>query len=144
MLDPASDRDLRIRLAAFEWLREQADLYDGVLPWTVLSKGFEFEGARVPLASMQGIFKPKVISDRITMTWPETAACCGTRTGATTRGTATTVGCASPWSGGEVCARVARADRRRRPGAQDVHRADRGLGPCATRRRIDGGRAATP
>jgi putative restriction endonuclease len=63
MPDPAADRDLRIRLAAFEWLREQADLYDGVLPWTVLSKGFEFEGARVPLVAMQGIFKPKVLPE---------------------------------------------------------------------------------
>ena len=32
MPDPAADRDLRIRLAACEWLREQADLYDGVFP----------------------------------------------------------------------------------------------------------------
>jgi hypothetical protein len=32
MGDPAADRDLRIHLAAFDWLREQADLYDGVFP----------------------------------------------------------------------------------------------------------------
>ena len=52
--------DLKVRLAAFEWLREQVDAYGRVLPRSLLLKGFEFEGERVPLMSPQGIFKPRV------------------------------------------------------------------------------------
>ena len=56
-------RDKRIRLQAFEWLKNQVDLHGDVLPWSLLLHGFEFEGTRVPLLSQQGIFKPKVISE---------------------------------------------------------------------------------
>ena len=52
--------DAIIRRAAFDWLAEQVALYDDVLPWSVLIRGFDFKGARVPLVSMQGIFKPRV------------------------------------------------------------------------------------
>ena len=52
--------DLPIRLAAFRWLEEQAAAHGEVLAWSVLIRGFPFEGERVPLVSMQGIFKPSV------------------------------------------------------------------------------------
>ena len=52
--------DATIRRAAFDWLAEQVALHDDVLPWPVLIRGFDFKGARVPLVSMQGIFKPRV------------------------------------------------------------------------------------
>ena len=52
--------DVTIRRAAFDWLAEQVALHDDVLPWPVLIRGFDFKGARVPLVSMQGIFKPRV------------------------------------------------------------------------------------
>jgi putative restriction endonuclease len=52
--------DLRVRLAAFEWLREQVDLRGDVLPRALLEQGFVFEGGRVPLVGPQGIFKPRV------------------------------------------------------------------------------------
>lgn len=52
--------DLRVRLAAFEWLREQVELQGDVLPRTLLAQGFEFEGQRVPLLGPQGIFKPRI------------------------------------------------------------------------------------
>lgn len=52
--------DKSIRLSAFDWLSEQVAQYDDVLPWSVLIRGFEFHGERVPLVSMQGIFKPRV------------------------------------------------------------------------------------
>jgi putative restriction endonuclease len=55
-------RDRRIRLQAFEWLKNQVDLHGDVLPWSLLLHGFEFEGTRVPLLSQQGIFKPKIVS----------------------------------------------------------------------------------
>jgi len=52
--------DATIRRAAFDWLAEQVALHDDVLPWPVLVRGFEVKGIRVPLVSMQGIFKPRV------------------------------------------------------------------------------------
>ncbi|HLC33787.1 MAG TPA: HNH endonuclease [Anaerolineales bacterium] len=53
------DRDLAVRLAAFEWLAAQSAEHGDVLPRTMLQQGFEFEGARIPLVSPQGIFKPR-------------------------------------------------------------------------------------
>ena len=61
MLDRA--RDAAVRNAAFEWLRAQVESVGDVLPRSLLSRGFTFEGQRVPLVSPQGIFKPKVLSD---------------------------------------------------------------------------------
>jgi putative restriction endonuclease len=51
--------DEAVRLRAFEWLKEQESIHGGVLPRTLLEKGFEFEGERIPLISPQGIFKPR-------------------------------------------------------------------------------------
>ena len=54
-----SDLDHRVRIAAFQFLdrlRNQGD----VLARDVLARGFEFEGARVPLIGPSGIFKPRV------------------------------------------------------------------------------------
>ena len=52
--------DAIVRRAAFDWLAEQVARYDDVLPWSVLIRGFDFKGVRVPLVSMQGIFKPRI------------------------------------------------------------------------------------
>lgn len=52
--------DADIRRAAFGWLAERVAERDDVLSWSVLQDGFEVNGVRVPLVSMQGIFKPKV------------------------------------------------------------------------------------
>ena len=54
--------DQRVRMAAFQWLRAQADLHGDVLPRAVLAEGFDFDGVRVPLLGPQGIFKPRVLS----------------------------------------------------------------------------------
>jgi len=59
----ASATDAQVRLAAFQWLREQIDAHGDVLPWKLLAEGFELSGARVPLLSQQGIFKPKVLRE---------------------------------------------------------------------------------
>jgi putative restriction endonuclease len=50
-----------IRHAAFEWLATQVEVHGDVLPWALLVRGFELRGERVPLVSMQGIFKPRVM-----------------------------------------------------------------------------------
>ncbi|MCH7709954.1 MAG: HNH endonuclease, partial [Myxococcales bacterium] len=55
--------DQHVRLAAFEWLRHQIDLQGEVLPWSLLARGFDVDGQRVPLLSQQGIFKPRLIPD---------------------------------------------------------------------------------
>lgn len=52
--------DANIRHYAFDWLAEKVAHYDDVLPWSVLIRGLDFQGERVPLVSMQGIFKPRV------------------------------------------------------------------------------------
>lgn len=62
MMDP-SDVDGRVRLAAFAFLAEQVRAHGDELPFGVLSRGFSFEGKRVPLLGPQGIFKPAVLSD---------------------------------------------------------------------------------
>lgn len=53
--------DSRVRAAAFEWLRGQVGIHGDVLPWSLLLRGLDFEGGRVPLLSQQGIFKPAVL-----------------------------------------------------------------------------------
>jgi len=54
------ESDLPIRLAAFQWLGEQTGVHGDVLPWSLLLAGFQHQGERVPLVSMQGIFTPRV------------------------------------------------------------------------------------
>ncbi|HVT59669.1 MAG TPA: HNH endonuclease [Thermoanaerobaculia bacterium] len=54
--------DTAIRLAAFDWLRHQVAVHGEVLPWSLLVRGFEHGGQRVPLVSQQGIFKPKLLN----------------------------------------------------------------------------------
>jgi putative restriction endonuclease len=51
--------ELRIRLAAFQWLDDQVKLYPDVIPRKILQNGFEFNGHHIYLMGPQGIFKPK-------------------------------------------------------------------------------------
>jgi len=60
---PGDERDRLVRLAAFQFLDEQSRIWGEVLPWRVLTAGFEFDGRRVPLVSQQGIFKPAVLRE---------------------------------------------------------------------------------
>lgn len=53
--------DHRVRLAAFEWLRAQVNIYGESLPRILLQQGFQLDGERVPLVGPQGIFKPQVL-----------------------------------------------------------------------------------
>jgi putative restriction endonuclease len=57
------DVDGRVRTAAFDFLRAQTARHGEVLPFALLSQGFELDGRRVPLLSMQGIFKPAVLPE---------------------------------------------------------------------------------
>jgi putative restriction endonuclease len=60
--------DLRVRLAAFQWLRAQMDVHGEVLPRTILAEGFAFDGRRVRLLGPQGIFKPAVCEAPLSIT----------------------------------------------------------------------------
>jgi putative restriction endonuclease len=55
--------DNQIRIAAFNWLSEQALRHEDVIPRKVLETGFEFQGHRVALIGPQGIFKPKILPE---------------------------------------------------------------------------------
>jgi|KBSMisStandDraft_5_1062788.scaffolds.fasta_scaffold60871_4 putative restriction endonuclease len=55
--------DARVRKSAFDWLQGQVTRHGDVLPWKLLSDGFQFDGVRVPLLGPQGIFKPRVLSE---------------------------------------------------------------------------------
>ncbi|TAN32186.1 HNH endonuclease [bacterium] len=56
-----TDLDRVVRVAAFNFLREQTTLHGGsVLPRRILEQGFQLDGRRVPLVAPQGIFKPAV------------------------------------------------------------------------------------
>jgi len=57
---PPLTLDQRVRLAAFNWLAAHRNAQGEVLPWSLLAKGFDWEGQRVPLLSQQGIFKPRL------------------------------------------------------------------------------------
>jgi len=60
--------DEQIRLAVFDWLNEQTQKYDQVLPKELLLKGFVFNDERISLISPQGIFKPKAMELPLTIT----------------------------------------------------------------------------
>lgn len=59
----SEERDHRIRLAAFQWLRAHMDTIGELLPRSLLAEGFVFEGVRVPLLGPQGIFKPALMTE---------------------------------------------------------------------------------
>lgn len=52
------DHDWLQREAAFRFLEQLADRHGEVLPWLELQSGFEFDGQRIGLVSMRGIWKP--------------------------------------------------------------------------------------
>lgn len=51
----------QIRLEAFKWLSEQSDLYDDLIPYTILSQGFPFRDKQITLVGPKGIWKPKMM-----------------------------------------------------------------------------------
>jgi len=59
-MDLTQRREHEIRMATFDWLADQVDIYGDVLPRPLLSWGFESKGQRISLISQQGIFKPRV------------------------------------------------------------------------------------
>jgi putative restriction endonuclease len=60
--------DIKIRLAAFEWLSKQVSIFDEVLPRDIIQKGFIFDEKRIPLISPQGIFRPKEMQFPLSIT----------------------------------------------------------------------------
>ncbi|MDP6495020.1 MAG: HNH endonuclease [Dehalococcoidia bacterium] len=60
--------DARLRVAAFDWLSAQVDVYGDSLSRSILAEGFEFQGQRVPLLGPQGIFKPAAMALPLSIT----------------------------------------------------------------------------
>ena len=67
-MDFDREHDERVRAAAFGWLASQVSGEDGVVSRDVLADGFRYQGMRVPLVSMQGIFKPRVMELPLSIT----------------------------------------------------------------------------
>jgi len=61
-VDP-TDLDALVRQAAFDFLKRCRAAHGDALPRTVLSRGFRFQGRRVPLLGPQGIFKPAILPE---------------------------------------------------------------------------------
>jgi putative restriction endonuclease len=57
-----------IRLAAFDWLRDQQQIHGEVLPWTLLANGFIYQNHQIHLAGQQGIWKPQLMDLPISIT----------------------------------------------------------------------------
>lgn len=60
--------DHQIRQRAFDLLAELSDRFGEVIPFQPLSRGFDFEGTRVPLLGPQGIFKPRLLEIPLSIT----------------------------------------------------------------------------
>ena len=60
--------DEKIRLAAFNWLKQQTQIHGDVLSIESLRQGFIFENERIPLLAPQGIFKPRLMDYPLTIT----------------------------------------------------------------------------
>lgn len=59
----ANDRNMLIRLRAFQFLDSLKGSAGEALPREALERGFDYEGIRVPLLGPQGIFKPAELTD---------------------------------------------------------------------------------
>src|SRR5690349_12009472 len=56
-----ADLDWKVRLATFQWLNAQTEVYGDVLPRKLLEQGFEFGNERIVLLGPQGISKPRIL-----------------------------------------------------------------------------------
>jgi hypothetical protein len=53
------------RIAAFNWIKSQSDLYEDVIPRKVLEEGFIYYNQRITLQGPQGIWKPAGMESHI-------------------------------------------------------------------------------
>jgi len=60
--------DSHIRLAAFDWLKDQSTFWGDTIPREVLRTKFNYKETQIPLVSPQGIFKPAVCELPLTIT----------------------------------------------------------------------------
>jgi putative restriction endonuclease len=60
--------DFHVRMVAFDWLKQQTTVLGDVLPRSLLQRGFDYQGERVPLVAPQGIFKPRILDLPLSIT----------------------------------------------------------------------------
>lgn len=65
---PDDNRDMAVRMAAFAFVAEQTRIHGEILTAELLRKGFDYQGARVPLMGPSGIFKPKALDLPLSIT----------------------------------------------------------------------------
>jgi len=58
----------QLRLATFEWIREQCQIFGEVLPRELLLNGFSFQGEKIPLIGATGIWKPRQFKYPVSIT----------------------------------------------------------------------------
>ena len=68
VLDYDLEHERSVRAAAFAWLGSRVSGEDGVVDRGVLLEGFRYQGARVPMISQQGIFKPRILGLPLSIT----------------------------------------------------------------------------
>ncbi|MEX0663309.1 MAG: HNH endonuclease [Acidimicrobiia bacterium] len=56
------DRDWLVRQAAFRFVEELTIRHGDVLPWEPLRDGFDFDGTRITLVGVRGIWKPQALN----------------------------------------------------------------------------------
>lgn len=59
---PEGDLDARVRSRTFEFLREQTALHGEVLPLATLTRGFQFDGQRVPIRRRDKNCRPSTLA----------------------------------------------------------------------------------
>lgn len=64
---PVDEFDARVRAAAIAFVQREALRSGGVIAWRTLQVGVTVEGRPIPLVSMQGIFKPRVLELPLTL-----------------------------------------------------------------------------
>ena len=60
--------DDQIRLAAFNWLGKQIEVYGDTLPRKILEEGYDYFGQKIRLMGPKGIWKPKQMDLPISIT----------------------------------------------------------------------------
>ena len=73
-MSTTDELDGLVRIAAFQFLETQVMIHGEVLPWSVLTTGFRYQGTTVPLLGASGIWKPKVLDLPISITTAPPAA----------------------------------------------------------------------
>ena len=63
-----NDNDMKIRLAAFDWVKNQSLKFDNAIPREILKSSFKYKNTIIPLVFQPGIWKPAIFDYPISIT----------------------------------------------------------------------------